>query len=181
MMSFSQEISKIISLYLLPFSRESRSKSQVVCSHTYCGCFQSSETNLPRAGNIWLYCVQELFSQLCLKLARPVRPVSSQPALAASLLGTVIHSPSLYCIVRALVCHILDRVCLGKKWLASSWQFLFSTIYLPLPIKLWKWVKIFKKIKYSNINYVLWNKKALKKGLSIDTGLVFLNRLNIYI
>ena len=114
-----------------------------------------------------------IFSQLCLKLARPVRPVSSQPALAASLLGTVIHSPSLYCFVRALVCHILDRVCLGKKWLASSCQFLFSTTYLPLPIKLWKWVKIFKKIKYSNINYVLWNKKALTKGLSVDTGLVF--------
>ena len=56
-----------------------------------------------------------IFSQLCLKLARPVRPVSSQPALAASLLGTVIHSPSLYCIVRALVCHILDRVCLREK------------------------------------------------------------------
>ena len=48
-------------------------------------------------------------------MGRPVRPVSSQPVLAASLLGTVIHSPSLYCIVRALVCHILDRVCLGKK------------------------------------------------------------------
>lgn len=165
MMSFSQEILKIISLYLLPFSSKSRSKSQVVCSHTYCGCFQSSETNLPRAGNIRLYCA--IFSQLCLKLGRPVRPVSSQPALAASLLGTVIHSPSLYCIVRALVCHILDRVCLGKKWLASSCQFLFSTTYLPLPIKLCKWVKIFKKIKYSNINYVLWNKKALTKGLSV--------------
>ena len=170
MMSFSQEILKIISLYLLPFSSKSRSKSQVVCSHTYCGCFQSSETNLPRAGNIRLYCAQELlvyylFSTL--PQTGPAGQAGVQPALAASLLGTVIHSPSLYCIVRALVCHILDRVCLGKKWLASSCQFLFSTTYLPLPIKLCKWVKIFKKIKYSNINYVLWNKKALTKGLSV--------------
>ena len=79
---------KIISLYLLPFSSESRSKSQVVCSHTYCGCFQSSETNLPRAGNIRLYCAQELlvyylFSTL--PQTGPAGQAGVQPASLGSL------------------------------------------------------------------------------------------------
>ena len=87
MMSFSQEILKIISLYLLPFSSKSRSKSQVVCSHTYCGCFQSSETNLPRAGNIRLYCAQELLVYYLFSTLPQTGPAGQAGVQPASLGG----------------------------------------------------------------------------------------------
>ena len=87
MMSFSQEILKIISLYLLPFSSKSRSKSQVVCSHTYCGCFQSSEKNLPRAGNIRLYCAQELLVYYLFSTLPQTGPAGQAGVQPASLGG----------------------------------------------------------------------------------------------
>ena len=83
---FSRNL-KIISLYLLPFSNKSRSKSQVVCSHTYCGCFQSSETNLPRAGNIRLYCAQELLVYYLFSTLPQTGPAGHAGVQPASLGG----------------------------------------------------------------------------------------------
>ena len=83
---FSRNL-KIISLYLLPFSSKSRSKSQVVCSHTYCGCFQSSETNLPRAGNIRLYCAQELLVYYLFSTLPQTGPAGQAGVQPASLGG----------------------------------------------------------------------------------------------
>ena len=81
------KILKIISIYLLPFSSKSRSKSQVVCSHTYCGCFQSSETNLPRAGNIRLYCAQELLVYYLFSTLPQTGPAGQARVQPASLGG----------------------------------------------------------------------------------------------